>query len=148
MDLFEDVSETVRISESAVKEPTTETDVPATLVDNNGNEFQVGGVVRVCAKDLRQFQIPPKGAGRYNDSKEFVPDESKSDKRSNLTLPVGLRGTITKLYQQAELSANYPLQVAFAPGQHVEEGYDPPVAFTMHFMATEVECIVKEEEED
>lgn len=121
------------------------TDEPVVLVDRHGNEFQVGGVVRVCAENIRQFQIPPTGAGQYNESKKFVPESSTSDpnnNKSSLILPVGLRGTIVKLYQKANLSANYPIQVAFAPGKQVEEGYDPPVKFSMHFAASELECIV------
>jgi hypothetical protein len=32
-------------------------------------------------------------------------------------------------------------KVQFTPGENCEEGYDPPVAFQMHFDPTEVESI-------
>jgi hypothetical protein len=39
------------------------------------------------------------------------------------------------------ISANFPVQVKFQPGEHVEEGYDAPMPFLMHFLPEELECI-------
>ena len=110
--------------------------------DANGNEFTVGAVVRVCVEGLKTFQISPKGLGYYDDEKNFVLETVEPDtEKGSLKLPIGLRGTVTKVYDEREISANYPVQVKFEPSVNTEEGYDPPVVFLMHFMAHELECV-------
>ena len=110
--------------------------------DPNGKEFTAGAVVRVCVEGLKTFQISPKGLGYYDDDKNFVLETVEPEtEKGSLKLPVGLRGTITKVYDDREISANYPVQVKFEPGVNTEEGYDPPVVFAMHFMAHELECV-------
>lgn len=110
--------------------------------DKNGKKFVVGGVVRVSSSGLLQYQISPKGAGHYDSNKVFVPDVS-SDKtqKKYFALPVGLRGVVAKIYNEDDVSANFPVQVKFEVGKHIEEGYDPPSTFTMHFMSHEIECV-------
>jgi hypothetical protein len=113
----------------------------ARVLDQNGNEITVGTVVRL-KKERKAYQVPAKGHGRYNDDKEFVPitDGAPRGER-NLLLPVGMRGVVTKVYLSDNLSANFPVQVQFSPGEYCEGGYDPPVPFQMHFDLTEVEAI-------
>ena len=61
----------------------------------------------------------------------------------NLVLPVGMRGVVTKVYDsEGAVSSNLPVQVKFVPGQHVEEGFDPPVPFLMHFETFEIDAVV------
>jgi hypothetical protein len=107
--------------------------------DRNGKEFRVGGIVRVTESGLKAYQVVPKARGSYDAStKAFVPDANAK----YLVLPVGLRGAVTKVYDVEEISANFPIQVRFAPGENSdEEGYDPPVAFLMHFLPDEIECV-------
>jgi hypothetical protein len=129
--------------ESPFKEDvqTTARNVPApeALMDNQGQEFSVGAVVRVAQAGLGAFQVPPKARGCFDtDTKQFV--AAKGDK--SLSLPVGLRGVITKIYDpNAGISANYPVQVKFAPDEYTEEGYSAPTMFLMHFMPHEIECV-------
>jgi hypothetical protein len=111
------------------------------VLDKNGKEFTVGCVVRVCSDGLKAFQINAKGQGSFDGDKKFVPDVSDSGKKKFLLLPIGLRGTVTKVYDESIVSANLPIQVKFVSGEHTEEGYDTPSTFLMHFTPTEVECI-------
>jgi len=105
-------------------------------------EFKVGSVVRVVAEDLKAFQVPPKAYGSFNSKKKFVPAPEGGDRKTqNLVLPVGLRGIVTRIYNDAELSANFPVQVKFIPGEHVEEGFDSPVQFMAHLSPKEVEVV-------
>lgn len=131
-DLFADIAVTVKTSDfySTFGEK---------VVDKNGKEFELGSVVRVCVDGLKAFQISSKGQGRYVD-KIFVADVSDASNKY-LVLPAGLRGTVTKVYDENVISANLPIQVKFNPGTNMEEGYDPPTAFLMHFMAHELECV-------
>lgn len=135
-DLFEDVSVPIRTSDLADAGTTPSTE---TLTDTNGQEFTVGAIVRVCSKGLKQFQITPKGHGYFDDNGQFV--AATGPGKPHLKIPVGLRGTITKVYDETVLSANFPIQVSFIPGQNTEDGLDPPVRFLMHFAVTEVECV-------
>jgi len=115
-------------------------------LSDNGNKddpiarFKVGGVVRVVAKGLKAYQISPQGYGSYDADKSFVPAPDNSErKKKNLAIPVGLRGVVTTVIDLNEISANFPVQVKFEPGEHTDEGYDPPVAFTMHLSPVEIE---------
>lgn len=132
-DLFADIAVTVRTSDF-------HDTFGETAVDKNGKEFTVGCVVRVCKDGLKAFQINVKGQGAYDDDKNFVPDVSDERKKC-LVLPSGLRGTVTKVYDENVVSANYPIQVKFTPGTNTEEGYDIPTALLMHFMPQELECV-------
>ena len=107
------------------------------IVDNNGAEFLVGNIARVSMGNIKAHQVSKSGRGWFSENKEFVSDVSMR----HLDLPVGLRGTITKVYNVDEISANFPVQVKFVPGEHTEEGYSAPCSFLMHFRPDEVECI-------
>jgi hypothetical protein len=112
------------------------------VFDKNGKRIVVGDVVRITVDGLKQFQIPTKGFGSFDSQKNFVKDES-TDKsiKKYFALPIGLRGVVIKVYNIDEVSANFPVQVRFESGKHIEEGYDPPSPFTMHFMTNEIECL-------
>ena len=119
-------------------------DGSAPVHDAQGKQFVEGTLVRVCAEGLKAFQIAPKGRGSFDDNKKFVPDDCKDTPMGlkYLLLPVGLRGTVTKVYEnQLEVSANFPVQVKFSPGEYTDEGYDAPQAFLMHFAANELEVV-------
>jgi hypothetical protein len=109
-----------------------------TVTDKNGKQVSVGNVIRV-AQELKAHQVPPAGRGGYNQDRQFVPDSASK----HLLVPVGLRGVVTKVYSDGDLSANFKIQVKFTPGmENNDEGYEPPVAFQMHFGSDEVECIL------
>ena len=113
-----------------------------TLQDKNGKTIQVGVVVRVAVEGLKAYQVPIKGQGSFSAAKEFVPAAENSPRGTkNLLLPVGIRGVVSKVYDYDDISANFPVQVKFLPGKNTEEGYDPPVAFIMHFLTDEIECV-------
>jgi hypothetical protein len=108
---------------------------------NSGKEITLGAVVRVSTDGLQAFQIAAKGQGSYDESKQFVPLPKESTTGKYLVVPAGLQGVVNKIYDMEVISANFPVQVKFQPGQHVEEGYEAPVAFLMHFLPEELECI-------
>jgi len=110
--------------------------------DKNGKDFVVGAIVRVTVENLKAFQVPPKGFGTFDENKNFVPASDTVERgKKNLAVPVGLRGVVNKVYDVDEVSANWPIQVKFMPSKNADEGYDPPVAFLMHFEPHEVECV-------
>jgi hypothetical protein len=118
----------------ATETPETVAETPE-LKDKNEKVFEKGALVRVCVEGVKAFQVPKKGQGTFDADKNFVLGEKF------LLLPVGMRGTITKIYNQDEVSANFPVQVKFQPGTNLEEGYDAPVAFMMHMETYEIEVI-------
>lgn len=108
--------------------------------DKNGKPIEVGTVVRVV-KEMKAYQVPAKGRGSYNEEKEFVPIETDAARSSqNLVLPEGIRGVVSKVYRSEDIAANFPIKVQFTPGENIDEGYDPPVPFFMHFDPMEIEC--------
>jgi len=112
------------------------------VIDPNGKVVTVGAVVRVSKAGLKAFQISNKAKGTFDENKAFVPDTSdKPDGLKYIVLPIGLRGTVTKVFDVNRVSANFPVQVKFVPGQHTDEGYDTPAPFSMHFMAEELEVV-------
>jgi hypothetical protein len=124
-------------------DPVAAEEAPVSIEDKNGKPMSVGSVVRVvAAKNMRAYQVPAKGRGEFNENKEFVPAPTDGERRTkNLLLPVGMRGVVSKVYEVDTISSNFPVQVKFTPGENMDEGYDPPVAFLMHFGAQEVECV-------
>jgi hypothetical protein len=115
----------------------------ATIEDKNGKMIAVGTIVRVTATNLKAYQVPPSARGIFNDNKEFEPAPDDAPRAlQNLAVPVGMRGVVTKVTNKgAKLSANFPIRVEFSPGEHVDEGYNPPAPFVMHFGTNEVECV-------
>jgi hypothetical protein len=128
--------------ESEPTPPSSESTTPV-YRDSCGKEITLGAVVRVSTEGLFFFQIAPKAQGSYDEEKQFVPlaPEEATTATTNLILPVGLRGIVTKVYDMDVISANYPVQVKFQPGVNVEEGYEAPVRFLMHFLPEELECV-------
>lgn len=114
-----------------------------TLEDKNGKLLTVGSIVRVAVDNLKAYQVSVKGIGKFNEFKQFVPASLDGERATNcLILPAGIRGVVTKLYdKESSLSANFPVQVKFVPGEYTDEGYDPPVPFVMHFGIREIEAI-------
>jgi hypothetical protein len=113
-----------------------------TIADHRGNAIGVGSIVRVIAKDLKAYQVSPKGFGKFDDSGNFVPaPEGGARGTKNLEIPVGLVGVVTKVYDEDDVSANFPIQTKFVPGAPFVEKYDPTVPFLMHFLPEELECV-------
>jgi hypothetical protein len=138
-DLFADVS--VPIRTDGVHTSVIATPKGSQVLDQNGNEFNVDSIVRVSIDGLKAFHVNSKGQGSYNDKKEFVPDTSDTKKKF-LLLPIGLRGTVKKVYDEDVISSNLPILVVFTPGENTEEGYSAPTKFLMHFTPFEVEVVV------
>lgn len=112
------------------------------LLDAKGQEVKIGTVVRVVVDHLKAYQVSLPGYGKYGPDKKFVPVPPGGPRGTkNLLLPVGIRGEVSKVYDVDDVSANHPIQVKFFPGKHVDEGYDPPVPFIMHFSPEEIECV-------
>jgi hypothetical protein len=112
--------------------------VPEKMYDTNGLEFTEGALVRVCKPGLKAFQVSPKGRGSFDDTKAFQADPSSP----YLVVPVGIRGTVQKIYDTETISANLPIQVKFRPDLATEEGYSSPVSLLMHFLPEEIEMVV------
>jgi len=116
-----------------------------TIEDRNGKFITVGSIVRVTASNLKAYQVPADGYGVFNEEKEFIPTLGDVVPRAlqNLMIPVGMRGVVTKIIDKSnkKLSANLPIQVKFSPGEHIEEGYNPPIPFVMHFSVREIESL-------
>jgi len=137
--ILERISTTTAVSNSA--EPLTSKDFA--IEGKNGKTIAVGSIVRVTVSNLKAYQVPAAARGTFNEDKEFVPaPEGASRAFQNLLVPVGMRGVVTKITNKAtSLSANFPIQVKFSPGENVDEGYDAPVSFVMHFGVNEVEAV-------
>lgn len=137
--ILERISTSTVVSNSA--EPLTSKD--HAIEGKNGKTIAVGSIVRVTASNLKAYQVPVAARGTFNEDKEFVPaPEGATRAFQNLLVPVGMRGVVTKITNKAaSLSANFPIQVKFSPGENVDEGYDTPVSFVMHFGVNEVEAV-------
>ncbi len=124
-------------------DPVATQDAEITVEDKNGNFISVGSIVRVAVDNVKAHQVPAKGYGRFNDKKEFI-SAATDDVRATkcLLVPAGFRGIVTKVYNvKSSLSANFPVQVKFSPGEYTDEGYSSPVPFLMHFGLREVESV-------
>ena len=124
-------------------DPIATQNTPITREDKNGKLITVGSIVRVAVDNLKAYQVSANGVGKFNELKEFVPGTVDGGRATNcLILPAGIRGVVTKLYdKESSLSANFPVQVKFSPGAYLDEGYDPPVPFVMHFGIREIEAV-------
>lgn len=134
--LFQDNAKTIRVENDAhadeihKKEDDKVTTQP---------QFSVGDSVRVIIPDIRAYQIPTTAHGTYENGM-FVANESLK----YLVIPVGLQGTVEKVYDTAAsgLSANLPIRVAFTQSSD-EKQPQPPVDFTMYFAIAELELVTK-----
>ena len=137
--ILERISTASAVSNSP--EPLASKDVA--IEGKNGKTISVGSIVRVATNNLKAYQVPAAARGTFDDDKKFVPAPEGSTRAfQNLQVPAGMRGVVIKITNKAaSLSANFPIQVKFSPGEHVDEGYDTPVSFVMHFGVNEVEVI-------
>jgi hypothetical protein len=111
------------------------------VVDKNGNEISEGMIVRVV-QATKAHQVPPSARGKFDENKQFVPC-LQGVGRKYLVVPEGMCGIVTKVYVHVNLSANFKVQVKFAPCEaYNKDGFDPPIQFLMHFSGMEVECVI------
>lgn len=149
-DLFEDITAPEEsLQQATLPTQETEAESKSALTDSNDNVFTVGCTVRVCKPDLHMHQVGSKATGLFDESGIFVADPSLR----YLALPIGLQGTVTKIYKNSEnkLSANFPIRVEFRPAvkgdgesskMQEARNLDPPSRFTAHFATNEVDCVV------
>ena len=109
----------------AFVEEADDIEVPG-IEDKNGKSFQVGSPVRVCKENVKAYQVPAKFHGENG---------------PYMVLPVGLEGKVSKVFDKSKISANFPVQVKFTPGEITDGGVDSPAPFTMHFGTNEVEMV-------
>lgn len=119
----------------------TGADGPQKQFDSNGKEFEVGKVVRVVS-DFKAYHVGKKGFGTFDpETKEFVPAPEAGERgKKCLSVPAGLRGVVTRVYDLDDLDASQPILVKFVKDENADEGYAPPLTFLMHFDNHEVEC--------
>jgi hypothetical protein len=106
--------------------------------------YAVGNVVRVVVSNLRGYQVSAAGRGRFEEN-VFVPDPTLK----YLLVPIGLQGTVEKVYDDDNnvLSANLPIRVSFVVVTTADNERpplsppQPPVDFSMHFAAAELELV-------
>ncbi|KAG7362760.1 hypothetical protein IV203_026120 [Nitzschia inconspicua] len=111
------------------------------VLDKDGKEISEGAVVRIT-KTTKAYQVPLNARGKFNDNKEFVP-ALNGEESKYMIVPEGMCGVVTKVYVQANLSANYKVLVKFTPGDECNKrGFDPPVQFQMHFSGKEVASLL------
>jgi hypothetical protein len=155
--LFQDQAKPLRIENNSVVstiDPLVVAAAPgrssSTTTRTAAATFAVGDVVRVVVPNLRAYQVPTAGRGRYeaDDSGDkvivFVPDLTLK----YLIVPIGLQGTVEKVYDDNNvLSANLPIRVSFVvvaadnDDDDTERPPQPPVDFSMHFAASELELV-------
>lgn len=112
------------------------------LKDSKGNDLKVGSIVKVVAAGLKAYQVNAKAHGSFIDGKFVSAPEGPTPRgKKNLELPVGMQGVVAKLYDVEDVAANFPIQVKFQPGKYNDNGFDPPIAFLMHFTESEVEAV-------
>eukprot|EP00560_Eucampia_antarctica_P001027 CAMPEP_0197841250 /NCGR_PEP_ID=MMETSP1437-20131217/46069_1 /TAXON_ID=49252 ORGANISM="Eucampia antarctica, Strain CCMP1452" /NCGR_SAMPLE_ID=MMETSP1437 /ASSEMBLY_ACC=CAM_ASM_001096 /LENGTH=170 /DNA_ID=CAMNT_0043450975 /DNA_START=388 /DNA_END=900 /DNA_ORIENTATION=- len=115
----------------------------ATLLDRNDVEFEVGCIVRVNSSNYKAHHVSKKGFGYFNEDKEFVLSLDVAERgKKCLSIPEGLRGAVTRVYDINTLGTNFPIRVKFIKGENDEEGYASPLTFTMHFEKNEVDVVV------
>ena len=109
------------------------------ILDKNGVEFKEGSVVQIIKKGIPCYQMPAEAWGSYED-KEFVaapPDGPRATRK--LVLPMGMKGTVSKVYTKNNLSANFRVLVQFSPDD--DNDFVPPVPFSAHLGSKEIECV-------
>jgi len=101
--------------------------------------FPLNARVKIVSDNLKAFQVNRKSRGCFDlDTKKFIPAQDVNVQKY-LLLPVGLEGTITRIYDLDELGANFPVVVRFDVWKEGEEGFKLPSKFVMHFAEDEVE---------
>ena len=115
--------------------------------DANGNVISPGAIVQIATANIKAYAVPKDIHGSFDPTtNKFIPQDETNitRKTSCLILPIGLRGTVSKIYNTNEWDRTHPLLVQFTAGDDREEGdgYHCPKAFTMHFDADEIEVLV------
>ena len=115
--------------------------------DANGNVISPGSIVQIATANIKAYAVPKDIHGSFDPTtNKFVPQDETNitRKTSCLILPIGLRGTVSKIYNTNEWDRTHPLLVQFTAGDDREEGdgFHIPKAFTMHFDADEIEVLV------
>lgn len=113
------------------------------LQDSKGNDLRIGTIIKVTTENLKAYQVNKKGQGSFVDGKFVKAAEGTTERgKKNLVVPVGMCGIVTKLYNVEDVAANCPICARFEPGQHNDDGFDPPVKFLMHFTGSEIEAVM------
>ena len=115
--------------------------------DANGNVISPGAIVQIATANIKAYAVPKDIHGSFDPTtNKFIPQDETNitRKTSCLILPIGLRGTVSKIYNTNEWDRTHPLLVQFTAGDDREEGdgFHCPKAFTMHFDADEIEVLV------
>jgi hypothetical protein len=161
--LFQDKAKTVHIENDVHADEIhkMEDDRMATATtDSTSSWFAVGDVVEVVQPDLRSYQVPAAGRGRYNNKSATTTDDNNNkalvfcpdSSLKYLILPVGLRGKVEKVYDpNSALSANLPIRVSFVKAKDDAatdidgDTPQPPVDFQMHFAASELALVEQQQ---
>ena len=112
------------------------------IVDKNSIAFVEGCTIQTT-KSIKAFQVAASGRGSF-DGSTFVPLEETDDTPRNdkcLIMPVGFRGTVTRVYDVDEFDANHPIIAKFMKGDAMGGEFEPPITFLMHFDENEVEVV-------
>jgi len=123
--------------------PTAPTTATTTTTERTlQQKYPVGAMAKISIPTLKAFHINKKARGTFSEeTKAFQADESSD----HLKLPVGLTGTISRVYDLEELGANFPIIVKFGFGGEGDERSEfklpPGVKLTMHFDSDEVELV-------
>lgn len=112
------------------------------IVDKNSIAFVEGCTIQTT-KSIKAFQVAASGRGSF-DGSTFVPLEETDDTpRADkcLIMPVGFRGTVTRVYDVDEFDAIHPIIAKFMKGDAMGGEFEPPFTFLMHFDENEVEVV-------
>jgi hypothetical protein len=125
-------------------------------VDANGRPFSRGCAVAIFARTtadgrpgIRAHSVPRACYGSFDPSTGgFVPRDGSDASRftSCLSLPVGLRGAVERVYDANEWDMAWQIVVKFGAGYDGGEGsdaggFDVPRAFVTHFDADELDVL-------
>lgn len=125
--------------------------------DVNGQTFIPGCTVAVITDMINAHSVPKTSYGTFHSTTgEFIPrddndntatDVKNTRKTACLVLPIGLRGTVERVYDANTWDRARPIVVKFSMGydRTEEDGglrYNIPKEFRMHFDATELEIVL------
>jgi hypothetical protein len=119
---------------------------PSKLLDDKGTEFTVGCIIETT-KEVKAFQIARKAYGRFSEEDgSFIPLEYENLSEvprfeKCLVMPVGFRGTVTRVYDIDEFDATQPIIAKFFEGETCEGDFAPPMTFMMHFDTPEINVV-------
>ena len=145
------VDDDANTTTSTAQEEMVQTDV-------KGHTFITGCTVSVITDMINAHSVPKTSYGTFHSTTgEFIPrddnDNTATDvvkntrKTACLVLPIGLRGTVERVYDANTWDRARPIVVKFSMGydRTEEDGglrYNIPKEFRMHFDATELEIVL------